>query len=713
MFFFTGFRYSTSFNSYPYVTSEIYTDKEIYNIGDTATIKGHIKINSNFQNIIIKVYVFDWSDGSTFPLIDAKRKIIYNSQPYLRELNGGEPVQWLCNKTSEYGIMIHVEKENDTSKLNVSFLKARFIVIENEILLDVYTDRLIYVESQIVNIFGKIISSKYYEDVNIEITLNRDSKIIRKLYNEYRDLPVGTEINFYCQFNSSQLFGDLYIQLNINSKNTNFLNNITRLTKIQVRNRTSIKLLADNLITRYELLTNYPDLLLVLCETGHLLSNFTNEDEQLLNDLVEQYHNLTETERKALFFLPSCGYGYTTTGDLIYWLMTDFSEKTGLWTNDTKIILSYAAVFDDFFIRENKNDRYWKANAWDSEMQSSLNWIKEYMIGQCRFFGVENLRKISISEGVCGLMHLVYPNFGERFGDLRYQFMPLEAYQKIKRWAEDRVYDGQTIEELFTEQTSPRTLDKVQSFIWSEILSEQGSAGGKPTTAGFYESEVTKMLNGERFPGSCETVSRLTALIGRSLPIPVGIVNPSGTTGHWGNYQIFDGKIVPDSQSQSMFNLDQASSQERFIINWPSLHYYSRRGYGTDPWYRDKFGDQLPEFSSEMDLESFLSVILLEMIDTIRDPVVMNGSIFIFNEYPENGGCIVAYIDGELRGFIKLNSTSNYLIRILINREIYEQEIKFELLSDKTWYSSLERIKFTGNDKIPEEMDLRFYLKLP
>jgi len=620
MFIITGFRYPVSVYSSPKISSEISTDKEIYQMGDSAIVQGHIQFFTTFQDVIIKLYIFDWSDSSTILLIKTKLKISHNDPIYLRDINQGEPIKWVCNKTGEFGIKIYLEKENDPSTFRVSFIsRAHFIVIDEKIFIDIYTDRLIYIESQIVQVFGKIISKEYFEDVNIEITLRKGDELIQKLCSESQDLLAGNEINLNLSFSSRDQVGDLYVYLKLISKDPGLLDSITKFTKIQVRNKESVMNLKEKLITKYELLQDHPDFLLTLCDTGHYISGFSDEDERLLEYLINGYHQMSEAEKVALFILPSYGCSYITTGDLIYWLIADFAKATGLLANDTRVFLSYAAVFDDFFIRQEDENLCWETYAFDQTKERMLDWIKEYMIGQCQFFGAEKLREVVEKHGVFGLMEVIYPNFNERFGDLKYQFIPLDAYKEAKKFAESTVYNNLTIQRILTDHTPPKSIDEIQSFIWSEILSEYGSSGAEPTTKGFYDCDVAMMLAGEKFPGDCVTVSRLVALICRSMTFPVGIIKTGESLEHWGNYQIHGGEIVPDTQTQNIFNHEKLSNKEKFIIKWPSLHNFNSHGYGIDELYREKYGDELPEFYPKMELETFLSVISLEMVDAIED----------------------------------------------------------------------------------------------
>jgi hypothetical protein len=160
-------------------------------------------------------------------------------------------------------------------------------------------------------------------------------------------------------------------------------------------------------------------------------------------------------------------------------------------------------------------------------------------------------------------------------------------------------------------------MDEIQRSLWSRALSpgEQraSDAGEKPTTAGFYETEVSSLLDGGGITGSCIAVSRLVALIGRSAGVPVGIVYPSRAVGHWGNYIVEEGVVRLDTQSENMFLRDLEASSEHMIVKWPSLYQLNQEGFGTSVEYREAFGDDLPDFRPGMSLEVFLRAVSLEL----------------------------------------------------------------------------------------------------
>jgi hypothetical protein len=605
-------------NSQYKIDLKIYTDKEVYSIGELIKIKGFIKFDFIFSGamkyLTMNVSIIDWSDGSIILLFEDIIEVTTGMPIYLNKIDHVNNLQWVCNKTGEFGVKIHLKENTGTNPIDISFVDTRFLVIKDRMFVDIYTDYLIYSESQNINIYGLLIPNLNYSNADIEINIKKEAKLIQKIYYSKHDLFIDKKIYLNCSFNNSvNIEGPLTIYLYINFNDSKTVKNIVKTTKIYIKNKSTPDLLLSKLGSKQDILKQYPELFNTLSDTTYPLYDFSDQDIKLIKTIIDGYHELNISEKTSLFFFPSNGNKYMTTGDLIYWLITDFAEKTQLEKDDVHIFLSYAAVFDDFFIRNLPNNIYLNTYSWDEKKDEEIEWIKEYMINQCNFFTVKTLQDVTTEYGIAGLMHVIYPNLDEHFGDLYHQFIPIEAYEKIKRFTETTIYDNLSLEEILTAYNSTDSLNQTQSYIWSNILSERRYTNTKPTTVGFTEYVISNILNKEKFPGNCITVSRLTTLMGRSIATPVGIIRTSGKRGHWGNFQIFEGKIILDSQVQNIFNQDKSSSKEKYIISWPSLHNFSSYGYGTDQWYRKKFGEQLPEFYSEMDLEVFLKVISIEL----------------------------------------------------------------------------------------------------
>jgi len=155
-----------------------------------------------------------------------------------------------------------------------------------------------------------------------------------------------------------------------------------------------------------------------------------------------------------------------------------------------------------------------------------------------------------------------------------------------------------------------------------------------------------------------------------------------------------------------MFNNDKPLGQEEFLIDWPSLWYFTWRGFGTDQAYRSEFGKALPEFFSVMDLNIFVSVVSLELVDIIRKPIQINGSIILLNGSLEEEAYLTAYINNELRGFCKIDSFD--ILVYAPHDDPYEYNLRFELGQNENWYKSFEEIDFFFANNIPKELDLHF-----
>jgi hypothetical protein len=211
---------------------------------------------------------------------------------------------------------------------------------------------------------------------------------------------------------------------------------------------------------------------------------------------------------------------------------------------------------------------------------------------------------------------VIYPNFDESFGDLRYNFMPLEGYRTMSAYLETEKFEEQPLRDILLGEPPIEAMDGIQSILWSKKIAETYTSS-IPTTLGFYVHDVTKLNEEGRISDSCVTVSRLVALMGRTLGLPIGIINPSSATGHWGNYQLSKGRIVLDTQSQEIYEADKEVSGVSHVIRWPSLFHHRKRGFGLTNEYKEVFGDPLAS-NSEMEIEEYLDVVFYEMRGIIK-----------------------------------------------------------------------------------------------
>jgi hypothetical protein len=520
----------------------------------------------------------------------------------------------MCNRTGEYGINVHIEKENDPDFPSINFVKERFLVTEDGLFVDVFTDHLTYLNSQKVNFSFTVLSSEYLENFEVNILLYKNSNLIREIYSSTYDINPSEELNVVNKLDSRNLDGVYNIYFNFSYRNLNNIFSSYKNTKFIVIKKENLKEINDALFLRHNWLQNDQDLLIFFNKSNSLHSDLSNNID-LPSLILEGYNNFTNAEKEALFFVPPFETSFLPTVDLLIWLYTDFIEATDLELTDNKILFTYASVFDDFFIRDLQTNRYWKTRAWNNEKDEMTSWIKKYMIEQCQFFGAEQLRDTATNYGIPGLSHIIYPNYDERFGDIKNQFMPIEAYEAIREYIENMEYNSVTIGRILSETQNIEAIDQIQQILWSEINSNeylQGPLISTPTTQGFYRYEVLRMLEGGIITDSCVSVSRLVALIGRTLGIPVGILNPSGIQGHWGNYILYNDTIWPDTQSHELFQQDNISSERNYIIKWPSLFHYNEYGFGLKKEYIEKF-DISPGNYSEIKINSFLKIINTEM----------------------------------------------------------------------------------------------------
>jgi hypothetical protein len=604
----------------PHMRCEIATERKVYDVGDEVAISGFIQLNDFVSNVRVRIYVFDWDDGSTTPLVDVKRDFRATMPAQLHDLNRGRPLRWVSDRTGEFGIKVQLEREDDPEKLSISFIKGRFLVLENGLHTDTYTDKLNYVESEKAQIFGVVLSSGSPGLANVRLSLVRGSEEIGEIFSSVEEILAGEELLVSSHLDTTGLSGYYEVQMKIDFEEER--EEVSTFTRFRVVSRESKSALSDAL-SRDLMIQRDHGLLAILSETEALLSNYPGVDGGLVEHIVRGYNDLSEPGREALFLQTSNEERYVTTGDLILWLFTDFAESTGVEISDMEILFSYAAVFDDFFARNVRSDTSWGRNAWSDEADGYVSWLKEYIIGQCNALGVETLRRTAEKYGVVGLMHVINPNFDERFGSTRHNLIPLESYGEVREFAENTMHGDRSILETLLDGEAVEAMDEIQRFLWSRALSprerDASDARETPTTAGFYETEVSSLLDGGGVTGSCIAVSRLAALIGRSAGVPIGIVYPSRTVGHWGNYIVEGGVMRLDTQSERMFLGDREDSREHMVIKWPSLYQLNREGFGTSMEYRETFGDDLPELTPGMRLEVFLRAMSLELEHLLQD----------------------------------------------------------------------------------------------
>ncbi len=614
------FSYSNPVPSTPKLDYYIHVDKAIYSVGDTVTIDGYLQLDYFYSDVNIQISIFDWDDGSIIMLVNLTKDFKAMMPIYIPDITRVKALEWTGNKSGEYGIYISVETQNSHNAFSISFIEERFLVVEDGLFINLYTNQLTYLNPQIINISFKILSNNHFEDVHIELILMKNSEAVQKIYDETLDISIQNGVTIISNLYSEKLDGIYELYLVLNFMENEDIRIIKRYTEIFVINNSKLRNVADAYFEEYDWLQQYPDFVYALSKSRIMLSN-TSAYDHIFDQIINGYEKLSKLEREALFLSHSIENSYVTTGDLLFWLFTDFVKVTDLEISDSNILFSYAAVFDDFFIRDIKNNHQWKSYAYDNETEELLSWIKDYMIGQCRYFGGETLRRIVNEYSVVGLLQVLYPNYNEIFGSIRNRLIPLVAYKAVKEYAETTTFNDQTLEMIMTEDQPLEAMDKLQNILWSTINSKNYSQSSHeviPTTVGFYRSEVTLLLQGGSLTNSCVSVSRFVALLGRSLGIPVGIINPSGTVGHWGNFVLVNNTIISDRQSQELYYEDKLSSKKKFIIRWPSLFSYSREGFGLNKEYFERADVKIPENISEMEIREFIKIINLEIGNTLQ-----------------------------------------------------------------------------------------------
>ena len=611
------FYYQNFDNNSTKIDFDVTTDRLVYDVGDVVTIDGFLKLDYSYSNVNVQISIFDWGEASTELLVDVNRDFRAVMPVRFSDLNKGRPVQWVCDEPGEYGVNIYMEKVDDPETFSMSFLKEHFLVIDDGLFLDVYTDQVEYITPQIMNVTSRIFSETYLKDVNAVLLLTRGSEVIGKIFSGVVDIPVEEEVHIKGSYSSTGLEGAYEIRIELKGENT-LLNGegVSKFTKIKIEDGTNLKAMKDTLTREHPWLQEDPLFLYTILEISAIYTDPSKLSPDLLGDILDGYNSLDRTDKTALFLIPSSGDSYATTGDLILCLYTVFLDATDLEKMDADILFSYAAVYNDFFIREQRNSRYWKIFAWNDETDALMSWIKDYMIEQSTYFGKARLRTIVDEYGVSGLLHVIYPNFDESFGDLRYNFMPLEGYRTMSAYLETEKFEEQPLQDILLGEPPIEAMDGIQSILWSKKIAETYTSSN-PTTLGFYVHDVTKLNEEGRISDSCVTVSRLEALMGRTLGLPIGIINPSSATGHWGNYQLSKGRIVLDTQSQEIYEADKEVSEISHVIRWPSLFHHRKRGFGLTNEYKEVFGDPLAS-NSEMEIEEYLDVVFYEMRGIIK-----------------------------------------------------------------------------------------------
>jgi hypothetical protein len=466
--------YSNSVPSTPKIDYYLHVDKVIYSVGDTVTIDGYLQLNNFYSDVTIQISIFDWNDGSTVMLVNLTKDFKAMMPISIREITREKALEWLSIKPGEYGIYVTVETQNLPNAFSISFIEERFLVVEDGLFINLYTDQLTYLNPQIINISFEILSNTHFEDVHIELFLMKNSETVQKIYDEILDIPIQNEVNIISSIYSEKLDGIYKLGLVLNFIEQDDVHGIKRYTELFVINNTKLRNVIDTFFEDYDWLQQYPDFVYTLSKSRIMLSN-SSAYNHVFDQIINGYEELSKLERDALFLSPSIENSYVTTGDLLFWLFTDFVNATDLEISDSNIIFSYAAVFDDFYIRDIKNNLHWKSYAHDNKTEELLSWIKDYMIGQYQFFGGETLRRIVNEYSVVGLLQVLYPNFNEIFGSIKNRVIPLVAYKTVKEYAESTTFNDQTLANIMTEDHPLEAMDKLQNMLWSTIYSNNYS----------------------------------------------------------------------------------------------------------------------------------------------------------------------------------------------------------------------------------------------
>jgi len=96
---------STVIGQTPNLTHDVTTDKEVYQLGNTVNFEGSIMIDASYTDVVIQLIASNRYDESKTVLYENEIDLTADVPVTLNEVNDGENVSWVANKTGEFGLM--------------------------------------------------------------------------------------------------------------------------------------------------------------------------------------------------------------------------------------------------------------------------------------------------------------------------------------------------------------------------------------------------------------------------------------------------------------------------------------------------------------------------------------------------------------------------------------------------------------------------------
>ncbi len=301
-----------------------------------------------------------------------------------------------------------------------------------------------------------------------------------------------------------------------------------------------------NLYATNSSLENHGNLTMILSEVNNLqLPNggINSSEAQNITEIVASYENLSPIEEKSLFLTPmnkttsppitSANKNQNTlkvsqedinamklskpmdSGDLLWWLWTNFSVQKGIDVTDlnqTKILWAYMSVFDGFLNHD---------HSWTDEQV--VNYISE----QFNEFGLSNLSAIAnFPDSLLWLQQKIWPQtlqthynisigtneFGSGVFWINHTWngTQVDAYKQARQLWKDYNFDS-----VVVGKDGSTALTDLENSI-DENFTTSGTEPPLGNFTLFYENFFSKFLQGQKVPLDCRGVSTTAAFLLRA-----------------------------------------------------------------------------------------------------------------------------------------------------------------------------------------------------
>jgi hypothetical protein len=547
------------FNTTPKISSEIYLENEFFTVGEYINIEGYIQIDFLKTEVQVELSLFNWNDGSLNTILKSNTTFKNVIPKTIKELNKGEALRWKCNDVGDYSIKLDIKILNEEGS-SVSFIKSKFIVLENKNFINLYSDKYVYDPTERIILHSNLYTKNEINISDISFSTYLNDKLIQPIINNISYVSTK-HISFDIIIPEIKNEENIYLYLEIYDKNDNSLINNAN-TRCFILNNSKYERFRGYIREKYPLLKKYPELSSLI--TDSLFYHYDDPNgvpENIIRSIIEKYHNLDYENKKSLFLYNKLNDTYYVSQELFYWLMTDLFELLKLNENDTEIILALNSIYYDYLIQKDSVLQM----GYNTYAEKKFECIQRYIIAQINYFGIEKIRDISQKYGLTGLIHILFPTLFNTFGNINHQFVPINFYEKIRNFAQNTSLNNRTISNILNEVEPPESIDVIQKYLWRNYIQKDKKHVYSPTTLSFCNYEGENLIKGEKFGGDCITVSKLIILISRSLGIPIGVVTINDDISHWGNYQLSENDIIFDTQTKQLIN------DRKFEIRWPTL----------------------------------------------------------------------------------------------------------------------------------------------